>query len=252
MTITAIPTRTTGSLGPTKTDRRAVSDPYQQLCATEYNLLADCAIHAVTQGGIESSPAWDSLSGQAGGDTLRIYEPCIKDPSVTPPPGWESVTANPALSATLRGGWAFNLDVACDIRTSGFVFARGQKPYARFRFTTTGADPDDAIIVFMDTTANEGFGVEFTTAGTKLRGVARTGGVSTYTDVSTWTEDVECAVEMYVLANKLYVAKDGGTAVDCGAVSASSMQFLVNSSGGGSAGEHFIIRNILLLADWSA
>lgn len=250
MSTTTLPTRTVGSLGPTKENRRAVSDPYKQIDASEYNEVANWVEHLATQVGTEGTPAWDSLQGRHSGDTFELWEPFIETAATIA--RWASAIGVPTHIVTARGGIKLTLDAVNDYNLHGYFFARGQDPYVRFRGYTTGADPAGVLVYMEDGTNQEGWGVEWTTAGTMLRGYTMTGGVKSYTNVATWTKDVEAVVEFYVLANTLYVSKDGATAVDCGAVTAGDMTFSIMSTAAGSAGEFFILRNLLIRADWSA
>ena len=250
MTITALPTRTVGSLGPDKVNRRAVSDPYKQLDADEYNLTADWIVHLANTVGVESGPAWDSLQGLHSGDTFELYENFLEPiVSIT---RWASAIGAPQnLIGNAGGGIVFDLDAQNDYSLQDFFFVRAQTPYVRFRGYTTGADPDYVWIYFVDTTGNEGWGVEWKDTGTKIRGWTMTGGVKTYTDVSTWTTGLEIPLEFYVSANTLYVSANGAAAVDCGTVPTGNMTFSIFSGGAGTVAEHFVMRNLLIRADWS-
>lgn len=251
MTITAIPTRTTGSLGPTKLNRRNISDPYRQMDADEYNLAADCLIHLITQVGIESSPAWDSLQGIIkSGDTYWVWEPFDTALDVAGS-RWGSFVAAPSLLTTARAGIRFTLDAVKDLYHLGYYFARGQKPYCRCRIVLDG-NPDTWAITFVDGTGNEGWGVVVETGGTKIRGYTRTAGVNTYTDVSTWTASTEFVLEFWIDSNTLYVSKDGAAGTSCGTVPTGDMMFYMNSLATGAAGKFLDVRNMLILADWSA
>jgi hypothetical protein len=251
MTITAIPTRTVGSLGPTKVNRRAVSDPYKQADAAEWNLNADCIIHCVTQLGIESSPAWNSIQGILNsGDTFYDY---TKFDTTLPASEvkWQSLVAAPAAITTARAGLTFTNDAAKDIATCGYYFNRGQTPYVRFR-ATVSATPDVFTVIFVNAAGTEGWGVVLETAGAAIRGFHLDAGVYTYTAVSTWVGATECAIEFWVAGNTLYVSKDAAAAVACGTVPATDMMLHFLSSAAGGAGSTTVIRNVLRMANWSA
>lgn len=248
MTITAIPTRTVGSLGPTKVNRRAVSDPYRQNDADEDNLARDCIIHLITQVGIESSPAWDSLQGIINsGDTFYDWEPFVD----TLGSHWQSMILAPTQLTTARGGLSFTNDANKDIATNGYYFNRGQTPYMRLR-ATVSATPDTFLVSYVNAAGTEGWGVVFETAGSKIRGYHRDAGVNTYTNIDGWVGGGEFAIEMWVASNTLYVSKNAATAVSCGTVPAGDMMIQLVSSAAGGAGSTTIIRNMLRLADWSA
>jgi hypothetical protein len=250
MTITAIPTRTVGSLGPTKANRRAVVDPYKQSDAAEWNLAADALIHLVTQVGIESSPAWDSLQGIiTSGDTFCLWEPFIRTAAVEDV--WQSLIAAPTWITTARAGVKFQNDNSEDLATQGFYFNRGQTPYLRCRLSTDG-NPDVFDVKFINGAGTEGWGVVVETTGTKIRGYHRDAGVNTYTDVATWTVSTEFVLEMWVASNTLYVSKNGATAVSCGTVPTTDMMVQFLSSAVGAAGKFMTLRNLLILANWSA
>jgi hypothetical protein len=210
MTITTIPTRTVGSLGPTKIDRRAVSDPYQQLGADEYNLLADCAIHSVNTIGTETGYASTSLQGRvddleaqapftAGDNYIRTWH-FVSAAEVTE---WNNGGVDPPTHSSNPPGYAIHAldgaDAVCSC-TGGDITHDQFAPHIKLRLVISGdlaAANEVAIRCIDSATGNERWGVLLETGGA-IRAMVMTGGAPSYEALTpTWTTDKFLSLEFY-------------------------------------------------------
>lgn len=255
MTLTTLPTRTIGSLGPTKADRVAIVDPYYQSGATEQNLIRDWLVSLAAEIGVEGlSPAWESYRAIKGGDTFELREPFIGTALNTTL--WSTAGfAAPTLLNELRGGASLALDngaagVACFL--PDYVFARAQFPRLHVR-VTLGGNPSasHAYVMFVDSTSQEGWGVRWNALGTLIQGFTMTGGVETPTSLGTYTADAQNEIDLYFDGTTLYGSRDGATAVSLGTPPANNMRLRIFASPGGAAGKVMKVRNLLVRADWA-
>lgn len=256
MPATILPTRSLGSLGLTKVNAHAVVDPYRDEDASEANLIRDLLVELFDRIGL--SAGWSDGTIADWIDRLTNREMFfIREwgEGAGLHPRWDpGGLVLPTTSATLSGGLVFALDNDVLAQIPGDQFDATQDP--RFAFDATLNDPPGgdfhAFVGFIDgATGKEGWGVIFCRTGTKVQGFTRTGGVNTTTDLGTYTPGNVSTIDAYLSGGNLFVSLDGATAVDCGAVPAAAVSFLIQTAIGGAAGKIMTVRRLRLMADWS-
>lgn len=251
--LNVLPERVEGSLGVEKVDPGWAADHVRQILLGEWNVGMDWIKELAAVVGVQTGAAWDSLRGIAAGDTLDWHEHWIEG-AVADMHRWKSAIAPPTPIGRERAGLSFPLDSVggIDFAMHALYFTRAQTPFVRCRFMLDGNPATHFRVYFGDATTNEGWGIKFLTAGTKIQGFTRTGGVDTDTDVDTWVASTEVVVTFFVLATHLYVSVGGGTPKDCGVVPADAVRLMFVADAAGAVGKVCETRNLLVRANWSA
>jgi hypothetical protein len=263
--LTSLPRRIIGSLGPTKRDLAPIGSHTYYEPATEKEIMRNWLGWLAELCGLPSGYAATSLQGRL--DALEVAtddphafifrEPFIgaKDAPLGAP--WGTIGGNDWQYSGTRGGGAWATLDDAKLAALLAVLHRSQAPRVRLSVVVTKSPGTGVQFEFVSDDGHEAFGVRLETeSGTKLpliRAFIRTGDTETVTNtIGMWVANAEQDLDLVVsAAGACTVALAGGTPVALGTLADVDVQFLMITAADGAGGGIVRARAMLATADWT-